>query len=131
MSQLSQEPSPSRRNNDHAAADELMWLNFETRMRGVVRTLLEPVVDMSQKDREGMIILEDNFNGHDDRLAKLEEAIFNVALNGEDTLFEKMARKIKQHEIYMKTEIEKVANRQEEKYRDFDAVLFETNQKMY
>lgn len=80
---------------DIAAADELMWLNFETRMRGVVRTLLEPVINMSQADREGMIIIEDNFNGHDDRLAKLEEAIFNVALNGEDTLFDKMARKIK------------------------------------
>ena len=88
-----------------------MWLNFETRMRGVVRNLLEPVVEMSQKDREGMLILEDNFNGHDDRLAKIEEAIFNVALNGEETLFEKMAKKIKQHEIYMKTEIEYVRNR--------------------
>ena len=77
-------------------------------MRGVVKTLLEPVVEMSQADREGMIVMENNFNGHDDRLAKLEEAIFNVALNGEDTLFEKMARKIKQHEIYMKTEIQKI-----------------------
>ena len=85
-----------------------MWLNFETKMRGVVKPLLEPVVEMSQADREGMIVMENNFNGHDDRLAKLEEAIFNVALNGEDTLFEKMARKIKQHEIYMKTEIQKI-----------------------
>lgn len=74
-----------------------------------------------------MIILEDNFNGHDDRLAKLEEAIFNVALNGEETLFEKMAKKIKQHEIYMKTEIENVKNRQEDKYREIDQILFETN----
>lgn len=82
-----------------------MWLNFETRMRGVVRTLVEPVVDISQKDREGMLILEENFNGHDDRLAMLEEAIFNVAMNGEETLFEKMAKKIKQHEIYVKTEV--------------------------
>ena len=104
-----------------------MWLNFETKIRGVVRGLIEPIVDMSQKDREGMLILEDNFNGHDDRLAKLEEAIFNVALNGEETLFEKMAKKIKQHEIYMKTEIENVKNRQEEKYREIDQILFETN----
>ena len=104
-----------------------MWLNFETKIRGVVRGLIEPIVDMSQKDREGMLILEDNFNGHDDRLAKLEEAIFNVALNGEETLFEKMAKKIKQHEIFMKTEIENVKNRQEEKYREIDQILFETN----
>ena len=89
--------------------------------------MMQPVVEMSQKDREGMLILEGNFNGHDDRLAKLEEAIFNVALNGEETLFEKMAKKIKQHEIYMKTEIENVKNRQEDKYREIDQILFETN----
>ena len=91
-----------------AAADELMWLNFETRMRTMIRGLMEPMVDMSQKDREGMIIMEENFNGHDDRLAKLEEAIFNVAYNGEDTLFDKMARRIKHHEIYLKTKIREI-----------------------
>lgn len=111
-------------------ADELMWLNFETRMRGVIRTLLEPVVEISQKDREGMLILEENFNGHDDRLAKVEEAIFNVAVNGEETLFEKMAKKIKQHEVFMKTEIKAITDRQDEKYRDIDAILFEQNQKV-
>ena len=55
-----------------------------------------------------MILLEDNFNGHDDRLAKLEEAIFNVALNAEETLFEKMAKKIKENEILLKTEMERI-----------------------
>jgi hypothetical protein len=105
-------------------ADELMWLNFETRMRGVVRGLLEPVVEISQKDREGMLILEGNFNVHDDRLAKLEEAIFNVAVNSEETLFEKMAKKIKQHEVFMKTEIKHIMDRQEEKFSEIDAVLF-------
>ena len=106
-------------------ADELMWLNFETRMRLVVRTLIEPCVTMSHKDREAMIVIEDNFNGHDDRLAKIEEALFNKALNGEETLFEKMAKKIKQNEILMKTEMERIHNRQEERYSDFDATLFD------
>jgi len=99
-------------------------------MRGIVRGLLEPVVEISQKDREGMLILEGNFNGHDDRLAKMEEAIFNVAVNGDETLFEKMAKKIKQHEIYMKTELKKIKDRQNEKYTQIDGVLFEANQKV-
>lgn len=77
-------------------------------MRGIVRDLLEPVIEISQADREGMLVLEQNFNGQDDRLAKLEEAIFNIAINDEETLFEKMAKKIKQHEIYMKTEIKDI-----------------------
>ena len=103
MSQLSD--NSNRKNDIVNPADELQWLNFETRMRGVIKGLLEPVVEISQKDREGMLVLEDNFNGHDDRLAKIEEAIFNVSVNGEETLFEKMAKKIKANEIYMKTEI--------------------------
>ena len=77
-----------------------------------------------------MLILEENFNGHDDRLAKLEEAIFNVAANAEETLFEKMAKKIKQHEIFLKTEQEAQNNRQEAKFRETDAILFEANQKV-
>ena len=72
-------------------ADELQWLNFETRMRSIVNDMLTPVVHISMKDREGMMILEQNWNGHDDRLAKIEEAIFNVAVGGEETLFDKMA----------------------------------------
>ena len=77
-----------------------------------------------------MLVLEENFNGHDDRLAKLEEAIFNVAVNGEETLFEKMAKTIKRHEIYMKTEITAIKDRQDEKYREIDGILFEANQKV-
>ena len=100
-------------------------------MRGVVKTLMEPAVEMSKKDRQCMILLEDNFNGHDDRLAKLEEAIFNVALNAEETLFEKMAKKIKENEILLKTEMERIQNRQEEKYIEFEETLFEQNQKMH
>lgn len=116
------------RNRATNPADELMWLNFETRMRGVVRTLVEPVIEISQKDREGMLVLEDNFNAHDDRLAKLEEAMFNVSVNKEETLFEKMAKKIKANEIYMRTEVRRIQDRQEEKYREFEGVLFKTNQ---
>ena len=80
-------------------------------MRCLINTLIEQMIDISQKDREGMLVLEGSFNGHDDRLALIEEAIFNVAVNGEETLFEKMAKKIKQHEIYMKTEIKRNSDR--------------------
>ena len=71
-----------------------------------------------------MLILEGNFNVHDDRLAKLEEAMFNVAVNQEETLFEKMAKKIKQNEIYMKTELKNIKDRQEEKYTEISGILF-------
>ena len=41
-----------------------------------------------------------------------------------------MAKKIKTHEIYMKTEINKVEVRQEEKYKEFEDRLFEYDQKI-
>ena len=56
-----------------------MWMSFETRMRGIVQGLLEPAHDTSRADREGMINLDLKFWGLDDRLARIEEAIFNVA----------------------------------------------------
>ena len=64
-----------------------MWMNFETRMRQIIGESLEPHIEISQLDREGMIVLEQNFNGHDDRLAKLEEAIFNISSNPEEKTF--------------------------------------------
>ena len=69
------------------------------------------MIDTSREDRESILVMKSNFNGHDDRLASLEEAIFNIAVNGEETLFEKMAKKIKQHEIVMKTEIKAIQDR--------------------
>lgn len=93
-----------------------MWLNFETKMRGVVRGLLEPIVEMSNKDREGMVFLQDNFKGHDDRMADLEEAIFNTVMNDGETILEKQARKIKENEVYMKTELDKIRAEQQEQF---------------
>ena len=69
-------------------ADELMWLNFETKMRGIIRELIVPVVEMSQRDREGMLILEGSNSQTLERVEKLEEAVFNKAANKKKTLFE-------------------------------------------
>ena len=41
----------------------------------------------------------------------MEEAIFNVAVNGEETLFEKMAKKIKAHVGWTKSEIKAMQDR--------------------
>ena len=97
-------------------ADELSWLNFETRMRGVIKGLLEPIVEMSNKDREGMVLLQDNFRGHDNRLGDLEEAIFNTVMNEGETILDKQARKIKDNEIFMKTELDKLRAEQQDQF---------------
>ena len=38
-----------------------------------------------------------------------------------------MAKKIKQHEVYMKTEIKRIEIRQEEKYKEFEDRLFNSD----
>ena len=47
MQQLTSPDGKARVKAQMSQADELMWLNFETKIRNVVRGLLEPVVDMS------------------------------------------------------------------------------------
>ena len=41
-----------------APADELMWMNFEIRMRVMIRDLIAPVTEVSQQDRENMVMLD-------------------------------------------------------------------------
>lgn len=56
--------------------------------------MLMPIVDMSHDDRGRMITIEKNFDQFHNRLGKIEEAVFNKSLNGEDTLFDKLKKKI-------------------------------------
>ena len=79
---------------DAIAADELMWLNFDTRIRTKVQRMLMPIVDMSHDDRGRMITIEKHYDQFHNRLGKIEEAVFNKALNGEDTIFDKLAKRI-------------------------------------
>ena len=38
-------------------ADELMWMNFETKMRILIRQLVEPIIQKASKDNEEMITM--------------------------------------------------------------------------
>jgi hypothetical protein len=78
-----------------------------------------------------MIILETNYNNQVDRINNLEEAVFNITAYGEETLFEKMAKKIKKNEIYMKRKIESIKADQEKKYAEMDGKLFTMSQDVH
>ena len=54
---MSVQPGGIERHARQPSADELMWLNFETKVRNIMRGMLEPVVDISTKDRECSLIL--------------------------------------------------------------------------
>ena len=93
-------------------------------MRGIVRDLLEPVVEMSQRDREGMLILEGSSYTQTERLENLEEAVFNKSANQKKTLFEQMQDQIKHNEIYMKERCKMMNDKIEAKIEDIDGTMF-------
>lgn len=71
-----------------------MWLNFEIRMRNIVKDLINPVVEVSQQDRESMVLLDSHNNELRTRIRRLEMAVLNVNDLGEKTLFDRMDDKL-------------------------------------
>ena len=58
--------------------DELQWMHFETKMRMVIHDLMEPIIEMSQQDRSGMIEIKQKRKELVDRIELLEQAVFNM-----------------------------------------------------
>ena len=77
-------------------------------MRETIGNLLQPVMEMSSRDREGMLIIESTSQTQTERLEALEEAVFNKSVNKKKTLFEQMQDQIKINEIYMKEKCKKM-----------------------
>ena len=57
-------------------ADEIMWLDFETRMRKVVKDLVTPIVDRAQEDWSLIATLEKKKLQSDERINLIENAVF-------------------------------------------------------
>jgi hypothetical protein len=56
--------------------DEIAWLSFETRMRHLMRKVLEPVISMCVEDRESMFEIEIKEADQMKRLELIEAAVF-------------------------------------------------------
>lgn len=93
-------------------------------MREVIGNLLQPVVEMSSRDREGMLILESTSQTQTQRLELLEMAVFNKSVNKKKTLFEQMQEQIKINEIYMKEKCKKMDDKINEKIKEIDDTMF-------
>lgn len=58
------------------AADELMWLDFETRMRHLMNNIVKPALQLSVEDRETNIELDIKMKKATNRLDLLEQAVY-------------------------------------------------------
>jgi hypothetical protein len=61
---------------------------FETKVRGLMRELLEPVLHKGQTDREFILNLEKEDQKFDERVNLLEMAVYNKATEGGKTKFD-------------------------------------------
>lgn len=60
MAMILTEAEYDQQDKDRAkAADEMGWLHFETRMRNLMRRVLEPVISMTTEDREDMLAIDE------------------------------------------------------------------------
>jgi hypothetical protein len=55
---------------------EIQWLDFETRMRKIIKDLVAPVVERVQEDREQMLVLRRNNAKIEERVTNLEVIVF-------------------------------------------------------
>ena len=53
-----------------------MWLEFETRMRGLIRRVIEPALEISIEDRDLNLDLEIKIETLIDKIDVLEHALF-------------------------------------------------------
>lgn len=58
------------------AADELMWMDFETKMRAMTKQIVSPALSLSIEDREANIELDCKFQKLRMRTEFLEAAVF-------------------------------------------------------
>jgi hypothetical protein len=76
------------------AADELMWLEFETRMRGLIRRVVEPMLKLSIEDRENSLELETRIEEVNQRTEIIEFALFKKSQTSTHTIFDVYTDKI-------------------------------------
>ena len=75
-------------------ADELMWLEFETRMRGLIRRVVEPMLKLSIEDRENSLELETRIEEVNQRTEIIEFALFKKSQTSTHTIFDVYTDKI-------------------------------------
>jgi hypothetical protein len=68
-------------------ADEHNWLEFEVRMRTLMKNVVAPVIEVTTEDREVLFDMEQRHEQAVDRLEKLEEAVFRTYHEKGRTIF--------------------------------------------
>jgi hypothetical protein len=68
-------------------------MNFETKIRTLMRELIEPVLNKGQKDREMIMVLQRTDDDFESRLNLIEQAVFEKQLINQRTKFDDISDK--------------------------------------
>ena len=83
------------------AADELAWLDFETKIRDKIRELIGPMIDMCTEDREELMKFEERESDMVTRLDLLDKAVFKKDKSLGITIFDTFNDKLSNMQIYL------------------------------
>jgi len=72
---------------------DLDLMNFETKIRTLMRELIEPVLNKGQKDREMIMVLQRTDDDFESRLNLIEQALFEKQLINQRTKFDDISDK--------------------------------------
>ena len=78
-------------------------MNFETKVRGLMRELMDPVLTKGQKDREMIFQLEKEDQKFEERINLLEMAVYKQDTEGGNTKFDQIDDKIMNVGINLRT----------------------------
>ena len=108
------------------AADELMWLDFETRMRHLMKNMVSPALRLSVEDREANIEIELNVSKVTKRVDLLEQAVYMSRNESEKgrTIFAVYNDKISDMQQQLTNETLKLHDTQAEFKTEIDSRLF-------
>lgn len=87
------------------AADEMMWLDFETRVRILIQKYIEPIINLSFEDREATLQVEMMTQKLDSRAQLLERAVFKVDNEKQTTIFDEYSEKMQNMSVFLHSEI--------------------------
>jgi hypothetical protein len=78
-------------------------MNFEIKVRQLMRDLIEPLINKGKTDREMIFRMEKAEEGYAKRLDVLEKAVYKKDDDGQPTLFADMEARLMDVQIGVKT----------------------------
>lgn len=109
-------------------SNEMQWLDFETRMRKIIKELVAPVVDRVQEDREAMLLFKREAGRHEERLVALETIVFRD--QEVSTLIDDLKLRIEEGEATVRKEVAALADLSTNRFAESKEQVFAVDKRI-